>query len=245
MHRLSAAFRGPRLALLVLAAGCGSPDARVGTKFASDFVPAQHAISVLGVYKDGQMSAAAWETMGPKLSPSLGASACDSGYSADLENANGALSSAIDDYARSNGPSDELLAQVAPAARGDLILVFTFAGTLPVAKPKEPTGTSSGPPGVGQSAARRTGGPGGRRATRSPSFAPADPNELDISASLFSVAQGRSVGLVAMQYSGTSVDEAIAKFAAQLAEALPRARCEGWDWSAKIDAEHLRQSIDQ
>ena len=64
-------------ALLVLAAGCGSPDARVGTKFASDFVPARHAVSVLGVFKDGQMSADAWETMGPKLSPSLGASECD------------------------------------------------------------------------------------------------------------------------------------------------------------------------
>jgi len=29
---------------------------------------------VLGVYKDGQMSADAWITMAPKLSPSLGAS---------------------------------------------------------------------------------------------------------------------------------------------------------------------------
>jgi hypothetical protein len=80
---------------------------------------------------------------------------------------------------------------------------------------------------------------------RGPAPAPADPNELDISGSLFSVAQRRSVGLVTMQYSGASVDDAIATFAAQLAGALPRARCEGWDWSAKIDAEHLRQSIDQ
>ena len=160
-----------------------------------------------------------------------------------LENANGALSSAIDDYARSNGPTDELLAQIAPAARGDLILVFTFAGKLPVAKAEGAhRGDELGAPGrrPERSAPDRRAG-GGRRASRSPSFAPADPNELDISASLFSVAQGRSVGLVAMQYSGDSVDDAIAKFAAQLAEALPQARCEGWDWTAKIDAEHLRQ----
>ena len=124
-------------------------------------------------------------------------------------------------------------------------MVFTFAGKLPAPKPKTSVATNSGPAGVGQSASGRTGGPGGRRSARGPAFEPADPNELDISASLFSVAQGRSVGLVAMQYSGASVDEAIATFAARLAEALPRARCEGWDWSAKIDPEHLRQSIDQ
>ncbi len=191
------------------------------------------------------MSADAWETMAPKLSPSIGAAACDGGYSAALQSANGALSSAIDEYARSNGPTDDLLTQVAPAARGDLILVFTFAGRLPAPKPKTSLATNSGPPGVGQSGRSQTGGPGGRRTVRGPGFEPADPNELDISASLFSVAQGRSVGLVAMQYSGASVDEAMATFAAKLAEALPRARCEGWDWSAKIDAEHLRQSIDQ
>jgi len=47
------------------------------------------------------------------------------------------------------------------------------------------------------------------------------------------------------QYAGASVDEAMAQFAAQLAQALPQARCEGWDWTAKIDADHLRQLVDQ
>ena len=234
------------LGVVGAAAGCGPADARVDTKLASDFAPARHAVSILGVFKDGQMSVDAWQTMGPKLSPSLGATECAAGYSDALQTNNGPLTSAIDDYARSNGPTDDLLAQIAPAAKGDLIVIFTFAGKLPVQKPKDSVATNSGPPGVGQSGAGGAGGAGGgRRASRTRSFAPPDPNELDISATIFSVAQARSVGLVEMRYSGTSIDDAIAKFAAQLGQALPEARCDGWDWTAKIDAEHLRQIIDQ
>jgi hypothetical protein len=217
------------------------------TKLASDFAPAGHAVSVLGVYKDGQMSADAWETMAQTLSPSLGTADCADGYSEVVRSTNEALSSAIDDYARSNGPTDELLAQVAPAARGDLIVVITFAGKLPVAKAKttNTVSTSSGPMGVGQSAPRGArGATGGRHASGGRSFDEPDPNELDISATLFSIAQGRSIGLVAMQYSGQSVDDAVAKFAAQLRQALPQARCEGWDWTAKVDQERIRQAID-
>jgi hypothetical protein len=234
------------MALLGIATSCGSHDVRMTARLASDFVPARHAVSVLGVYKDGQMSADAWETIAPRLSPSLGAADCADGYSDATRSANAALTSAIDDYARSNGPTDELLAQVAPAARGDLIVVITFAGKLPVGKPKPSVATNSGPMGIGQNQARgANAGAGGRRTSRTRSFEAPDPNELDISATLFSVAQGRSVGLVAMQYSGESVDDAVARFAAQLREALPQARCEGWDWTAAIDAERLRQSIDQ
>jgi hypothetical protein len=234
------------LALLGIAA-CGSQDARMTTKLASDFAPARHAVSVLGVYKDGQMSAEAWDTIGPKLSPSLGAAECADGYSEAMRSTQDVLMSAIDDYARSNGPTDELLAQVAPAARGDLIVVITFAGKLPIstkAKPLAATNSAS-PMGGGQSSGRGArGATGGGRAGGTRSLAAPDPNELDISATLFSVAQGRSVGLVTMQYTGESVDDAVARFAGQLAGALPQARCEGWDWTAKIDAERIRQAID-
>ena len=72
-----------------------------------------------------------------------------------------------------------------------------------------------------------------------------DSNELDLAATLFSVAQGRSVGQIALRYTGASVNDAIAQFAAQLADALPQARCDGWDWTAKVDAQHIRQSADE
>lgn len=230
-------------ALAAVASACGSQNARTGAKFASDFVPAGHVVSVLGVFKDGQMNVDAWETMGPKIAPSLGAPECAAGYSEALSSTHSALTSAIDDYARSSGPTDELLAQLAPAARGDLIVVITFAGKLPAATPKPSVATNSGPMGVGQSGSRGAGAAGGgRRASRlSPAAAAPDPNELDISATLFSVAQGRSVGQIAMQYTGESVDDALTQFAAQLQQALPQARCGGWDWTAKIDPDHLRQ----
>ncbi len=242
------------VAVLAVASACGSQGARTATKFASDFAPAGHVVSVLGVFKDGQMNVDAWETMSPKIAPSLGAHGaanatdatdCAAGYSEALSSEHAELTSAIDDYARSNGPTDELLAQIAPAARGDLIVVVTFAGKLPVAKPKPTVATNSGPMGVGQSGSRTNGGPGGGRRASRPSFAAPDPNELDISATLFSVAQGRSVGQVAMQYTGESIDDALTQFAAQLRQALPQARCEGWDWTAKIDPDRLRQMIDQ
>jgi hypothetical protein len=52
------------------------------------------------------------------------------GYDA-LVSSNAALASAVDEYARADGPTDDLLAQLAPAAQGDLVLVLTFAGKLP------------------------------------------------------------------------------------------------------------------
>ena len=47
------------------------------------------------------------------------------------------------------------------------------------------------------------------------------------------------------RYTGTSIEEAVAQFSAQLADALPQSRCDGWDWSAQIDPQHIRQIIDQ
>jgi hypothetical protein len=231
------------------AAACGTPDARFSTKLASDFAPAHRTVSVLGVYKDGRMSSDSWEAIAPRLSQALGAAQCDAAYTAGFVAANETLSSAIDDYAQSNGPTDELLAQLAPAAMGDLVLVMTVAGKLPIKQTQRPeSGPTPAPnigPGGGQGrstgAAPSRGGRGslGRRAPSGER----DTNELDLSASLFSIAQGRSVALVAMEYSGDSVDDALARFSAELARSLPAAKCVGWNWDAKVDAERIRQSI--
>ena len=197
------------------AIACGPADARFTTKVASAFAPERHTVSILGVYKDGQMSSDAWGTIAPRISPALGASACeaayaDSGLSTNAPvnaSMNAGLSSAIDDYARANGPTDELLARLAPAAKGDLVIVFTLAGKLPAQKPKDsPASLSTGSPTGGGALG------GGPRGGHRPSFASGvDSNELDISASFFSVPQKRSVGLVAMQYSGVSVEPTTAR----------------------------------
>ncbi|MDP9000086.1 MAG: hypothetical protein M3O46_08245, partial [Myxococcota bacterium] len=66
-----------------------------------------------------------------------------------------------------------------------------------------------------------------------------------MSASLYSVGEKRSVGLVAMDYTGDSAELAIAQFAGKLAQALPATTCAGWSWDAKVDVEHIRRSISE
>jgi len=226
------------LAAVVLSAVCAC-DASMAftTKFASDFVPAGRTVSVLGVYKDGRMSPGGWAILGPHVQPALGGGACAIGYDV-LAPANSPLAEAIDEYTSADGPSDALLAQLAPAARGDLILVLTYAGRLPqhaavnVTKdpaPNQGRGPQGGPPGAG----------GGRFSNVAP-IGPEDPNALDISASVYSIRDARSVALLALQYRGDSVDEAIAKFSAKLAETFPRAVCADWNRDAKIDPDRIR-----
>jgi hypothetical protein len=202
-------------------------DTRFTTRFASDFAPQHHVASVLGVYRDGRMSSDAWGSIGPKISAALGAQSCNIAYAEPLVSSNGVLWSAIDDYARANGPTDDLLVQLAPAAKGDLILVLTLAGKAPV----HVSGPLAEPGGRGPS-------PGGGRRQN------AETNALDLSASVFSVALGRSVGLVAMEYSGASADEALTLFSSKLAQELRGTTCSGWSWDAKVDAGHIRQMID-
>jgi len=207
------------------------------TKLASDFAPAGRTVSVLGVYKDGRMSEGGWAILKPHVLPALGGGVCTPGYDV-LAPADSPLAQAIDDYTVADGPTDELLAQLAPAARGDLILVLTLAGRLPVQRKVDVTATpqsGSAAPGGGAG-----GGGGGRWSNVTPT-GPEDPNALDISASLYSVRDARSVGLLALQYRGDSVNEAMAKFGARLANTFPRAVCADWNGDVKIDPERIRR----
>ena len=65
-----------------------------------NFVPAHHTVSILGVYKDGQLSSEAWGDLGPRISPALGAPSCDAAYGGSLLAGDHALSTAIADYVR-------------------------------------------------------------------------------------------------------------------------------------------------
>jgi hypothetical protein len=231
--------------LLATVVACDEGDTHFTVKFASNFTPAQHAVSVLGVYQDGRMSTYGWNSLVSYLTPALGSAHCDVGYDS-LAPSNAVLADAVDGYTREEGPTDDLLAQLAPAAQGDLVLVLTFAGKLPQratdagarqAAPA-PSATSGGRGGRGG-----RGGGQGRGAQRSEP--PKDTNELDISASLFSVAQARSVALVEMRYTGTSIAEAMTKFGATLTQALPNMKCVGWNWNANIDPSRIHPSADE
>ena len=251
---LRAALAGTLAATLPVAA-CTPGDASFTVRFAPDFAAEHHVVSIFGVYRDGQMSSGAWGTLAPRISAALGSPRCDAAYAEPFLAANATLWSAVEDYARDNGPTDELLAQIAPAANGDLVLVLTVAGKVTVRPttsaaeanasagpaPGSGGGMGGGGRGGGMGGGGRGGGMGGGGGAMHGPGEREGVDALDLSASLFSVSAGHSVGLVAMEYTGTSADEAIAQFAAKLAQVLRGATCAGWNWDTKLDAGHIRR----
>lgn len=239
-------------ALVVLLSACTEDGARFATQFASNTAPVRPSVSVLGVYKDGRMSSEDWEeTLGPRLSPSLGLPSCEAAYGSALLAKNPSLGAAIDDYARADGPGDDLLGLLTPAAKGDFIVVIAVAGRVP---PPSAKSTSDGPmsggtPAIGGRGRGGMGGAGGMGGggggMSSPRGREGGRSTLELSASLYSVRERRSVGLIAMQYDGVSFDDAVAKFAQKLTTTLPATTCAGWNWEAAIDPEKIRAAKDR
>ena len=190
------------------------------------------------------MSTEAWEqAFATRLSPLLGTAPCEAAYGSTLLGTNPTVASAIDDYARADGPGDDLLELLAPAAKGDLIVVITLAGRLP-SPPSKDAGAGARPsssmPSMG--GGRRGGGRGGRGGSRmaGPTSIP-EQSTLEMSASFYSVHQHRPVGFIAMQYDGASVDDALDLFARKLTMTMPATTCAGWNWEAPIDLQRLRE----
>jgi hypothetical protein len=232
-------FRTGTLFLGIVAAACGDETAQLTTKVASDFNPAGHAVSVFGVYQDGRMSSTAWEGLAPSLRSALGGGPCEPAYDA-LIASNSALADAIDERARADGPTDELLMQLGPEAEGDAILVLTLSGAVPHA-----TAVDAGAPAPPAPVPGRGGrGMRGGARPRAPQSQETPRDVLDLSATLYSVAAGRSVAAVELQYSGTSLDEALRRFAAEVAHSLPQMKCAGWNWEKNlINADRIRQGV--
>jgi hypothetical protein len=227
------------LVLAWSALACDNGGADFTVKYASDFVPAPHTVSVLGVYQDGRMSLGTWVDLSPYLTHALGSASCAAGYDL-LVSSNQDLANAIDEFARDEGPTANLLTQIAPAAPGDLVLVVTLAGKVP--QRRASAGAPEGAPvatGMGSPRHRGRGGGG------APEAAAKDTNQLDISAYVFSVEQKRSVALVGMQYRGVSLEDAMTRFGAKLAEAMPSLKCVGWRWDVKIDPQQLHAHLAQ
>ena len=239
VHRLIA-----WVSLGMLSFGCDNGGAEFTTRFASDFAPARHTVSVLGVYQDGRMALDTWPQLAPYLTRALGPTPCAVGFDA-LVTSNQDLANAIDEFARDEGPTANLLTQLAPAAQGELVLVVTFAGKLPAhpgakgAAQNTPAGAAAAPPQTGMGGGRRRGG--GRHAQQAEG--PHDTNQLDVSVSLFSVLQGKSVALVGMQYKGESVADALTRFGVKLSEAVPDLKCVGWNWSVNIDPKRIHAEM--
>ncbi len=231
------------IGILLGAAGCADGGADFTVKHAPEFSTSNTKVSVFGIFKDGRMTPESWDAIGVRLSRPLGkTSACEVAYSEKLATTTPALSSAVDDYARANGVTDDLLDQFAPMAKGDAILLITIAG-----HPPQPIAASSLPTQTPSQSPRNMGGRRGSSQMSAPARDPhpTDRSVFEVSATLFSVRLHRSVGVVSMTYSGASVDEAIDKFTARLTEELPGASCTDWNWDAKVDDERIRKMIEQ
>lgn len=235
-----------RLGVLMTLTACADDGAQFNVKHAPEFVTSGTKVSVFGIFKDGRMTPESWDAIGPRLSRPFGKStACDVAYGEKLVSTAPALSSAVDDYARANGVTDDLLDQFAPMAKGDAILLITIAG-----RPPQPIAASQLPQQTPAQSPRSMGGMGGRRgagqmAPPARDMHPTDHSVFEVSATLFSVRLHRSVGVIAMTYSGANVDEALGKFTARLGEELPGASCTEWNWDAHVDDEKIRKMIEQ
>ncbi len=236
----NAAIRKCILGSLVVAAlmstgACSEDEAQFKVRFAPEFPKTAPTVSILGVFRDGRMNAETWDEIGPRLSLPFGNATCPVAYDKDLAIKREELANALDDYARANGVTDDLLEKLAPAASGDEVLVFTVAG--------RPTSQSSdGGGGSGPPAQTPNTQPGGMRAGRqgrgTMAMGPmrgAVRNVFEVSASLYSTHDHRAVGLITMEYTGASAVDALNKFVAKVHESLPGSTCAGWHWDANVD----------
>jgi hypothetical protein len=219
----------PLVALVGATASCDG-SAQFNANYAPGFTPASAPakVSILGVFRDGRLSPETWLILGAPISAPLGgAPLCDVGFGEKLQGVNPELYGRIDENVRSNGITDELLAQLAPKTDGELLVTVSVLGRVELARlaaeaPEAPSGVGArnAPVGGGHTRGRTRGGSGHKVAF----------SGLELSASMFSVKLHRSVGRLSMRYSGTNLEEALRLFAVRLGAELPGATCRPWSW---------------
>jgi hypothetical protein len=228
-------------ASLLPVAACASEDAHFDIRSTPEFKGEGLTLSVFGVFRDGRMSTDAWNDEGAKLSPSLGARMCEAAYGKAGLGSGTVLARTVDDDARENGVTDDLLVRFGPLAKGDAIAVFTTAGEVAHARDAgSPSATPAAPPAWGRRGRR------GRSSATAPARGhAADHGSFEMSAQIFSVRLGRSLAVVSMSYAGSRVDEALEKFRGELEKVLPHATCVGWNWDVPLELDGLHSAPDE
>jgi hypothetical protein len=220
-------MRSPLFALLLapLCASCAE-GASVNVKTAPGFTPGPATVSVLGVFRDGRMSTDAWTPLGPPLSTALGqvADLCEVAYGERLQQEQPDLYTFLEEDTRMNGITEDMLVKLAPKAEGELILTVTIHGRIIQAAPDHDDMPPQSAPALRPGAGRTRPGV---RASASRGVAPGG---LQFAASLFSVPKQKSVARLNMSYTGTSVEDAFRRFAAELSTVVPGGTCRGWKW---------------
>jgi hypothetical protein len=235
------------LALLAMTATTAcTPDADFQLRYAPDFRRDARTVSVLGVYRDGRLSTEAWDELAPKLSSAFGGNACEVAYSDALLKQDPDLASAVDDAARADGVTDELAGLFAPAANADTIAFFTITGAASRALPKTKTGGTGAGPNAGSPATMRGGagrrsGMGGNLGGPTHIEGGEHKEAFEVSLTLYSVKEKRTVGIVAMSYNGKDPDAGVSVFLDKVRAELPNARCVGWKPDVKVEPEQVKK----
>ena len=232
-------------ALIATSVGCAA-DAQFATKYAPTFRHDGKTVSVFGLYKDGRMNAEAWTDFAPRFSEALGGAQCESLHGDVLLPNDRPVAEAVDDDTRADGVTDGLLDLFAPAAPGEAILVVTIAGRLPTANAANANASAqtgqprANPRGPGARGAGAAGGGLSPVESGGPHMYALAQDALEISAALFSVREHHTVAVVAMTYTGKSLDAAMAAFIAKLRAELPGMRCQPWNRDVHVEADRVR-----
>jgi hypothetical protein len=231
------AFKSRVCCIVLLAFGaCGEPG--FTAKFAPGYSPAGKHISVFGIKRDGLMNRAGWAALGPNLSPAFNGNACDVAYGETMFSEVPALAAEIDDYVRANGVSDELLAELAPIAKGDTIMLLTIAGH-PLLPPADLGSAVQGAKAPGTHSRKRGGA--GANPANSDKTTSTHHDPFDVSATFYSIADHRSVAFVELSYDGSKIEEALSEFRNNLEQKFPGSTCSGWDWNVHVDEAKIHE----
>jgi hypothetical protein len=221
-------------ALSLASASCAD-DFSVNVRYASGYHPTRAAVSVLGVFRNGRMSTESWGPLSGPLSAALGGSeACEPVFGERLQRENEELYQSIDGEVRDAGITEELLGRLGPRAKGDLILTISVHGGIADSTTEHRTSATQVPnmPSPMRSAGAR--GARGARGGQNREVPPRGPYSrgLELIASLYSVREHTPVARLQVTYGGTSTEEALRRFTAEIGAMAPGSTCRGWTVAA-------------
>jgi hypothetical protein len=218
------------------------------TTFKVEHAPNVHEplqrIATFGVERDGVLHRDGWGALGPGAPAPFNAQYCDVAFGEATFAARPALAQALDNYVRTNGVTDELLARLAPASQSDAILFVVISGQTPVSGglPPQMQGMRGGAVGGGAGGGGSRGGGGGGRGrgnrgadASSGSSSAVGGDGLYASAWLYSVREHHNVARLDMRYTGASASQGLRAFRDRVEQEFPQAHCVNWSWSQPID----------
>lgn len=197
---------------------CAGPREQFDVKYASDFKPVPTSASIFGVLHDGLMREDGAAVLGARIFRAFRRDACEIAYDVTLSRSNPEMFAFLDRQARDNGISDDLLQNVAAHAKGEVIVAFQMFGRPP--RRSEETGAAKP---VLLAHGGDMGGP-----SPYPRSTHKEPDTFELSAAFFSVRLHHTVAVIRMEYSGSSVDDAMTKLSDKLVLTFPEVTCVGW-----------------